>query len=241
MDNETVSNTEQKTCTDIKSKVRGKIVFLILIICILVGLIFAKKMVYDIAYDLGNTAGKLIGSYNGVTDGIAEGSRQGKEAGLSAEDTEVDVGNKVKGIGKLEVLSASVVMHDVNEIKDKYKTIIAFYGDITFTVDLYDADVTKNGDVYNVVLPVPDSTLRLDDSKSEQIASYMKHSWSGSEKDGYTEALNSVKKLIIRAEDTVSNYDELKECAMDSAEKQVAFLIQSVTSEEVTVNVSFKE
>lgn len=186
-------------------------------------------------------AGKLTGSYDGITEGIAEGAKEGKAEGLSAKDTEVDIANKVQTMGKLEVLSASVVMHDLLEISDKYKTLLAFYGDITFTVDLYNSEITSSGNIYEVVLPLPEATLRIDDKKSEQLDSYMKHSWSGSNEDGYTAVMNSIKELTLNSEKTVSNYDSLKEAAKSSAEKQVTFLIQSSTKEEVVIHVRFKE
>ncbi len=214
-------------------------------VCVFVYFISAYMRAEEIGGGIGTTAGRaagrFTGSYEGITEGLAEGAEEGKEEGLSAKDTEVNVGNKVQTMGKLEVLSASVVMHDLLEISDKYKTLLAFYGDITFTVDLYNAEITPNGNIYEVILPMPEATLRIDDKKSEQLDSYMKHSWSGSNEDGYTAVMNSIKELTLNAEKTVTNYDLLKDSAMSSAEKQVTFLIQSATKEEVVVHVSFKD
>ena len=214
-------------------------------LCVFVYFISAYLRAEEIGGGVGTTAGRaagrFTGSYEGITQGLSEGAEEGKAEGLSAKDTEVDVGNKVQTMGKLEVLSASVVMHDLLEISDKYKTLLAFYGDITFTVDLYEAEINPNGNIYEVVLPMPEPTLRIDDKKSEQLDSYMKHSWSGSNEDGYTAVMNSIKELTLNAEETVTNYDLLKESAMSSAEKQVTFLIQSATKEEVVVHVKFKD
>ena len=80
-----------------------------------------------------------------------------------------------------------------------------------------------------------------DDKKSEQLDSYMKNSWSGSNEDGYTATMDSIKELTLNAEETVTNYDLLMDSAKSSAEKQVTFLIQSATKEEVAVHVSFKD
>ena len=200
----------------------------------------AKEIGGGIGRKAGITAGKFTGSYEGITQGISKGAKEGKEEGLAAKDTEVDIGNKVKTIGNLEVLSASVVMHDLLEISDKYKTLLAFYGDLTFSVNLSEAEITINDDSYVVLLPMPEGKLTIDDKKSEQLDSYMKHSWTGSNEDGYTAAMNSIKELTLNAEKTVTNYDLLKESAKSSAEKQVAFLIQSATKDEVVVNVKFK-
>ena len=222
-------------------------------LCILAYAIFwyfrAEEIGGGVGMTAGKAAGRLAGSYEGITQGLKEGAEEGIEDGESAQDTVVNVGNKVQTMGKLEVLSASVVMHDLLEISDKYKTLLAFYGDITFTVDLSKAEINikendNNGNrhkEYEVILPLPESTLRLDDKKSEQLDFYMKYSWSGTNENGYTAVMNSIKELTLNAEESVTNYDLLKEASMSSAEKQVTFLIQSATKEEVGVHVKFKD
>lgn len=228
-------------------------------LCVLGYVVYAYIRSAEIGTEIGTTAGKaagrLSGSFDGITEGLAEGAKEGKDAGMSAEDTEVSIGNRIQAVGKLEVLSATVVMHDLLEIGGKqkglfsfltgddakYKTLIAFYGDVTFTVDLYDASIDPQGTIYNVVLPMPEATVRINDSKTQQLDSYMKHSWTGSNEDGYTAAINSIKQITLNAEESVTNYDLLKESAKDSAIKQVTFLIQSATKEEVVVHVSFKD
>lgn len=201
----------------------------------------AEKIGGGIGTSAGRTAGRFIGSYEGITEGLAEGAKEGKADGLSAKDTEVNIANKIQTMGNLEVLSASVVLHDLQEISDKYKTLLAFYGDITFTVDLFHAEITPNGNSYEVILPMPEATLRIDDKKSEQLDSYMKHSWTGSNEDGYTEEMNSIKEITSNAKETVTNYEFLMDSAKSSAENQIKFLIQSATKEEVNVHVSFKD
>lgn len=217
--------------------------FLILIcgICLIIIFSFVmKEKGRRLGKTAGELAGKLSGSLEGITKGTKEGAQKGKEDGLSAKDTQSDIGNKIHEIGTLEVLSASVVMHDLLEISDKYKTILAFYGDVTFVVDLYDADITLNEKSIEVLLSEPTAALRINDKKSEQLASNMKHSWSGSDEDGYTAAMNSIKELTLNAEQTISNYDILMNSAKDSAVKLVSFLIQSATQKEVVVHVRFK-
>ena len=201
----------------------------------------ADEFGIEVGTAAGSAAGKLQGSFDGITQGLAEGAEEGKEAGLSAADTTVDIGNKMQAIGKLEVLSATVVMHDKLSISDKYSTLLAFYGDITFTVDLYNTEISIDGNKYEVILPLPENQLRIDDHKSEQLASSMKYSWMGSNEDGYTAATNSINELVSNAEESVSNYELLNQRAKESAVKQVTFLIQSATPEEVIVHVSFKD
>ena len=201
----------------------------------------AEEIGGEIGTTAGRAAGRFTGSYEGITEGLAEGAEEGKEEGLSAKDTTVDIGNKVRNMGKLEVLSASVVLHDVIKDSDKYSSLLAFYGDITFSVDLYEAEIDIDGSTYNVTIPPPKSTVRIDDRRSEQLAKDMKYQWSGSNKDGYTAAMNSVDQLTIKAEESINNYDYLMESAKSSAQKQIEFLIQSATKEEVVVHVSFKD
>lgn len=237
--NKSIGQTIKKASSAVKLLIFSMVTILVVVFSVSV---FFKANNYGtgVGTTAGKAAGKLIGSYEGITEGIAEGAKEGKAEGLSAKDTEVDIANKIQTMGKLEVLSASVVMRDLLEIADKYKSLLAFYGDITFTVDLYDAEIIPNGNIYEVTLPMPEATLRIDDKKSQQLASYMKHSWSGSNEDGYTATMNSIKELTIDAEKTVNNYENLKQSAMESAEKQVTFLIQSSTNEEVVIHVRFK-
>ena len=201
----------------------------------------AERIGTDIGTSFGKAAGKLKGSFEGITEGLAEGAQEGRSAGLSAVDTTVDIGNQIQMIGNLEVLSASVVMHDYMKLGADYETLLAFYGDITFTIDLFEAEIKPDGKVYEVTLPLPKSTLRIDDEKSEQLASHSLFNWSGNTKDAYEAGLNSIKNLTLQAEKTVSNYEALKESAIESAKKQITFLIQSATKEEVVIHVSFNE
>ena len=53
--------------------------------------------------------------------------------------------------------------------KEDYKAPLVFYGDITFTVDLYKAQVKTDGRDYYVELLQPKYKLRLDEEKSEKL------------------------------------------------------------------------
>ena len=192
----------------------------------------------------GQSAGRLIGSYNGITNGLAEGAHEGTAAGLSADDVEVSIGNKVQAIGKLEVLSASVVIHKELEIGKKYQALIAYYGDLIFTVDLHEAIITQdpeNGSRYDVVLPLPKSEVFIDDTKSQKLASDLAHAWSGSDQGGYQAGIDNDNNVKKHAEKYIDNYAELSDNARMSAKKQIEFFIQSATEKEVSINVSFKE
>ena len=157
------------------------------------------------------------------------------------KDTEVKIGNKIQAVGKLEVLSASVVLHDALGIGEEYKTLLAFYGAIIFTIDLNSADIQVEKDNIEVVIPLPEASLILDDKKSEQLRSYMKHNYSGSTEDGYTASKNSINQMSEKVEESVSNYDVLMDSAKESAIEQVSFLIQSASKGEVKIHVGFRE
>lgn len=208
----------------------------------------AGRLGNEVGYEAGKAAGMLTGSFDGITEGLKEGAKEGKAEGLSAKDTKVRIGNEIKKIGKLEVLSASVVIcNDLSkenntktENNTDYTSLIAFYGDITFTVDFIDAEIENNGDEINITLPVPELTLRLNDERTEQLATEMPHSWTGSNEDGYLMVSNSIDNIIKESNKYISNYDQLVDSAKSSAEKQVRFLVDSATAREVIVHVEFK-
>ena len=99
-------------------------------LCVLGYVVYAYIRSAEIGTEIGTTAGKaagrLSGSFDGITEGLAEGAKEGKDAGMSAEDTEVSIGNRIQAVGKLEVLSATVVMHDLLEIGGKQKGLFSF-------------------------------------------------------------------------------------------------------------------
>ena len=211
-------------------------------LCVFLYVISVFFRAEEIGREIGVTAGKAAGRFIGSYDGITQGMKDGKSGEVIADDVEADVVNKIQTIGNLEVLSASVIINDTNEVGNgKSKALLSFCGDIIFTVDLLDTVIQPNGKEYNVILPQPKVTLRLDETKSEKLASDLKHPWSGSAKHGYEELMKSIDSIIDQVEEKVANYEVLQDDAKQSAIKQVSFLIQSATKEEVVIHVDFAE
>lgn len=244
------SNNSKRSFNDIESKFKTILKSSVLTIFSLISVVLLLYSIYfffkadNIGSGMGSvagkSAGKIAGSYYGIKDGLAEGKDEGIEKGLSAEDTEVKIGNSIYSIGKLEVLSASVVLHDVLEQGEDYKSLLAFYGDLIFTVDLSNTQIDVDNDRITVKVPSLQHKLIINDEKTEQLVKKMKHKWSGSSENGYQAALNSIKEMQINAEEKVSNYDSLKSIAEESAKKQIVYLINSASAKEVVVNVEFQ-
>ncbi len=95
--------------------------------------------------------------------------------------------------------------------------------------------------VSKTVCPKPQTDFTIDDDKTKQLATKMKYSWAGSTEDGYTEAINTFNQLGLKTEEALSNYGYLMDSAKESAKKQVEYLIQSATKDEVKISVEFKE
>ena len=202
----------------------------------------AKTIGIAVGTTNGRLAGHLSGSLEGVTQGLTEGEEAGKADGLSAQDTSATLGTRIKAIGKLEVLSADVTLHDYLNIGDGFEVIVLCQGEMMFTVDLMHAELKYPDDGHlTVILPEPESTFRLDDEKTRKLASDQRHSWTGTNEDGYQAYMNSVRKIAAQGAKYTEKYSVYRKMAMDSAEKQVSFLIQSAAKEEVAVDVQFKD
>lgn len=223
-----------------------------LIGCILTACILAIAIYYnsnatsmggEIGKGTGELVGKAIGSFYGLTKGREEGSAAGKAAGLSAQDTEADIANEIHKINNLEVLVASVKINDFHSIGEnvEYAALYLLKGDVVFSVDLSRADiVVQNGNI-QVILPLPQGELYIDQSQVEKVAEYQKHFFSGSAEDGFDAYLNSMVKVYEASAETLDNYPVLIEAAKESAEKQVRQLVMSVAISNNSVNVVFKE
>lgn len=180
--------------------------------------------------DAGILAGNTIGSFNGITNGLAEGSKEGKEDGLSAVDTKADIGASIKQTGKLEVLVASVALINVNSVGEEYKGLYVMKGDAIFTIDLSSATVGFSEDAEEVFvnIPAPDVVIYINDKETERLDSYQKTTFSGTNQDGYTEYVNSMKQIDDNVKKSIVNFDSLVETANDVGKKRVEALIDSI-------------
>lgn len=187
----------------------------------------------------GSQLGKFVGSFEALGD-YRMAYAEGKEQGLSAEDTTVEVANKIKEAEELEVLVASVKLKDMHKIGEDYAALYLLKGEAIFTVDFGEAEITEEEDKINIVFPEPEVTVDWSQSDVNKIAEYQKKFFSGDSKDGFDAYLNSMKMVAEEAKTSLANYDSLMDMAKKTACEQVEDLVDSVTIEKKKVNVSFK-
>ena len=200
----------------------------------------------EIGNAIGQTNGKIvgtaIGSARGVTVGAKEGKEAGEQAGLSAEDTTVDIKGSVEALGKLEVLVAGVSLKNINKIGDSYTGLYLINGDVVFSVDLAEAEISfsQDGkDVY-ITIPEPDLEVYLDQNSTQKLAESQKFSFTVSAKDGLVNYLNSMTQTVEKVKETMVNYDSLFADAKESAKKQVQQLAGTICGDNYIVHVQFK-
>lgn len=198
---------------------------------------------YFIAPALGTAAGNALGSWKGVTTGLAIGANDGKMSGLSAEDTEVIITNKMTASKQLQVLLIDLRLTDLYQQGQDYAALFGIRGEGVFTVDLTQSHTTYSADQnqISIILPEPEFQSYLDDSSLETIAEYTRPLFNGSTENGYRGYLNSREEIDQHIQSELSGYDALVEQARASAIEQVEHLARSVCGSNVSVVVSFKE
>ena len=220
------------------------IIFCALVVCVLIYVIVlrlnAETMGNKFGQSTGSQVGKLVGSFEATTD-YREAYAEGKEQGLSAEDTTVEVANKIKEVQRLEVMVASVKLNDVHEMGEKYKALYLLKADAIFTVDLGKAEIVEEGEKLHIILPPLELDLIIKQSNIEKVAEYENRFFDGSSKDGFDAYINSMRKIVENSEETVVNYASLKMIAEQNAIRQVKQLANSVAVEKREVTVMFEE
>lgn len=190
----------------------------------------------------GEIVGKVLGSFDGITTGIEQGSKDGKEEGLSAKDTKSDIKNSFTEVGNLEVLEAGIKLKDVNTLGDDYAALFLLKGVAIYKIDLTDAEINEtSSESIEVLLPDVLVDIYIDESATEKLAEYQKHSWSGSAQDGFQEYMNTRTAMDESVKETMENYDVLIKTAEDSAIKQVGILAKSATGNRKEITVKFKK
>ena len=209
-------------------------------------MVMAKSIGSDIGSDTGSLVGKAIGSFLGMTEGRDKGLDAGKEAGLSAEDTEAVISSQLHQLENLEVLVASVKLSNFHEIgqKDSFKYYAALYlvnGNVVFTVDMSQAEISAQSDDLHIKLPKPKGTLYLDDSSVEKVAEYQTKIFNGSAEDGFDAYLNTMTKMQEASEETLANYETLVSAAEEAATNQVTLLAKAASDNYDQVIITFAD
>ena len=209
-------------------------------------MIMARSIGRDIGSDTGSLVGKAIGSFLGMTEGREKGRDAGKEAGLSAEDTEAVISSQLHQLENLEVLVASVKLSNFHEIgqKDSFKYYAALYlvnGNVVFTVDMSQAEISAQSDDLYITLPKPSGSLYLDDSSVDKVAEYQTKLFNGNAEDGFDAYLNTMTKIQDASEETLDNYETLLSAAKKAAEHQVTLLAKSASNDYDQVIITFAD
>ena len=202
----------------------------------------AKNLGISVGDKTGTLVGNVIGSFDGITTGLAKGAEDGKTEGLSAKDTKTEIKNSFSEIGNLEVLEAGVKLRDVNTLGDDYAALFLLKGVAIYSVNLKDVEINDiDTNTVEVLLPAVNVEVYIDESATEKLAEYQKHSWSGSAKDGFVEYMNSRSVMDQSVKETMENYSAMTEAAQSSAIKQIEIIAKAATGNKKEVVVSFKE
>lgn len=202
----------------------------------------AKNLGAAVGDKTGNIVGNVIGSYEGITTGLAKGSADGKEEGLSAKDTKSEIKNSFSEIGNLEVLEAGVKLKDVNTLGKDYAALFLLKGVAIYSVNLKDVEINDiDASTVEVILPPVNVEIYIDETATEKLAEYQKHSWSGSTQDGFKEYMNTRDATDQSVKDTMENYANLTEAAESSAIKQIEIIARAATGNKKEIRVSFRE
>jgi hypothetical protein len=216
------------------------IVIAVCVLCVVLCL-NSDKIGAKVGAAAGKAVGMAVGSFDGVTEGLSTGYQDGKAEGLSAKDTEAEVKTKVHELGNLRVLAANVEIPNHHEVGKKGSALDVYCGSAVFSVDLTQAEITRNADgEVTVILPVPTADVNIDISRTKRLAEYQSTFFNGSAGDGIDAYLNTLKTLNDFTWDKVSNYDTLMTMAKDSAVKQVTRVTEGVCVDCSGVDVKFR-
>ena len=203
---------------------------------------YAKDIGAGVGDRTGKIVGNVLGSFDGITAGLAEGYSDGKEEGLSAKDTTSEIKNNFSQIGSLEVLKAGIKLKTMNQVGKGYSALFLTEGVAVYSVNLKDTEINNvDADTVEVILPEVQVTVYTDESTTEKLAEYQKHSWSGSAEDGFTEYMNSRSAADKSVQETMENAPALLEAAQSSAIRQTEIIAQAATGNRKEIVVRLRE
>ena len=196
----------------------------------------------------GTAVGKALGSFKGVTEGYKKGEEDAKNEGLKAEDTTVSVRKTLASVGKLDVMSVGITLHNMNKIGDSdpaYRELSVVKGVIQFSVDLTDFQISFNKNKTKAFLYVkePEPELSIDWANTEVLACVSKANMNVKATEGAQAIVNSINQQESKAKEAlqmhVNNYDALYTLAEESAKEQIESLVKSVNSDCKEIQVIF--
>lgn len=240
-------NTKGKAAKDNKTKANKKNTIGLSVLGILVVIIVIGITI--VASSMGGTAGKYIGTILGGIKGIAEYSEnyeEGKAEGLSAKDTQVEIGNSIRNVANLEVMVASVKIDNYHtygkEDSTKYEALYLMNADAVFAVDLSYAETALDEENHSVhiTLPQPNVEVYIDDSNKEKLYEYDAKFFDGSAKDGIIDYINSHSQLEEKTKNSIASDGNLMESARISAQTQIEELVKSINTDIKTVEIDWE-
>lgn len=190
-----------------------------------------------------NTAGEMAGDVTGVFKGIVgmpNAYNEGKRQGLSAEDTEAYITNKMSDIGKLEILDAGVKVTNLHKIGNSYANLYISKGNAIFSVDLSTAVIVVNENEITVTLAEPTVEIFIDEQSTESLAEWQKASFTGTTEDGYFAYLNSWNNSREEIEGAIENYDKLINSAKEAGITQIEAIVKACKGKKAKVVVEYK-
>lgn len=204
----------------------------------------AKELGEFTGSHFGQVAGVAAGTIEGLTTGIQSGYIDGKAEGLSAKDTEIEVGNRIRtninGLGELQVLAANVSFTNINKVGKKYAALETLRGKVVFSVNLSEARVNYTDEIITIKLPEPTCTLAIDPLEREIVWERQRRLFDGTDKDGFDEAIKSYLEIANKSINEIENYPALVELAKQTALDQVEKLVEgSRMKSDIPLNVGF--
>lgn len=191
----------------------------------------AKEVGEYTGSQLGQVAGAAAGTVEGLTTGVQSGYVDGKTEGLSAKDTEIEVGNRIRtninGLGELQVLAANVSFTNTNKVGKKYAALETFRGNLVFSVNLSEATINYTDENITIKLPEPTCTLAIDPNERKIVWERQRRMFDGTDKNGFDEEINSFLEIANKSINEIENYPFLVELAKQTALEQVEKLTES--------------
>lgn len=177
-------------------------------------------------------------------EGESKGKEEGKVEGLSAKETETWMNGqlKLKETGKLDVLVAGVELSNFRGYGDKYAALYLMKADAVFSVDLGQAEISKDDENSRIwiTLPQPEVKVSFDHSQTEKIAEWQQHKYIGSAKDGQEAYMNSVNEIVASAPEDLKKNEDMMNSARLAAEEQVLILAKSIYGADAAITIGFK-
>lgn len=216
------------------------VVFAILITALLSVILPMYKNAVTIGNSIGTAEGTAVGRVTGSYRGITKGISDAKNDVIIHPEVSVTLASQLEQCGRLEVLVAGVKLTNCHSVGEKYQALYLVKGEAVFSVDLQKAVIYKANDGSLIVrLPQPEMELFIDERETQKLAEDGNKFFDGSFEDGFVAYLNSMSNTVSNITNTLSNYEELREQARNSAEKQVAMIVTAVCENSTQFIVEF--